>query len=976
MAIGRPIGIAAGTLGLVAAWGAGLTIALLTGATAVVILLAAGAVGLAIAAIAGTMTLRRAAVVSVTTSDLVTIGDEVRWHVQARASRPVWVELAVDGDVVAAGVVGGGATSLHGSAPRRGVHDSVEVRCSSAGAAGLLRWRRRTTLPIARLWSAPASANELAPVDRQPTPEMTGARAVARPGTDQPDGVRPWRDGDEVNAVHWPSSVRSGELIMRQQVRDGADRWTVTARTGTNDADAEAARVRRALDDGLAAGARVGVRLDGGAVRTIDDSLEAARWSAELDVRSHDGRRARWWRSAVRLRATEPSSTLTARARWAVAAATAVPLVMLLEPLGYGPSEVSVVVAAIALSAAVSSGGLPLRTALRQLVGLTAAVLVAATLIDPSAITNVASALRFLLPQVLVSLVVAQGFECTDRRSARVALASASVLVAYSAGVRVDPDLGAWMLVASACIAFALTEMTRPDRTIARSSRRSLRGGGSRAASTVRRVVGVVVAAAVTVGLLVAVPIPRGPAQLSLPSWLSDRRPTSTSGALAATDGSVLLGGGSSAAGGSTSRTSGGSYAGFTNTMDTSARGELGDAVVLRVRAPVADFWRGQTFSTFDGRSWSIDPNEGEGSDGPEHRIRPAAGDVPGSGDEFVQTFYAEVDLPNLIFAATSARRVLLDAPLWQRPDGALRADVVLPAGSAYTVLSERSLPTADLLRSDGMVSAPSSLLVYLQLPPSTTDRTRALARQLAAGSTSTYDTILAIEAWLSGHVQYDLDAPVPPEGTDAVDDFLFGSRRGFCEQIASAMAVLLRSLGVPARVATGYVPGGRDEVAGVWISRESDAHAWVEVRFPSAGWVAFDPTASVPLSGEADAASIGGRLASAISTWFAANTATLLIAVISLAAVVFVARTTRRLVARHRRGRWGQLQDRFVEVAVRRGAPPTAPNAELASVFDDAGAPVVARLLDAAAFAPGWIDDDADFERAVAALDGLTRQR
>ena len=124
------------------------------------------------------------------------------------------------------------------------------------------------------------------------------------------------------------------------------------------------------------------------------------------------------------------------------------------------------------------------------------------------------------------------------------------------------------------------------------------------------------------------------------------------------------------------------------------------------------------------------------------------------------------------------------------------------------------------------------------------------------------------MEAWLAAHVEYDLDAPVPGAGVDAVDDFLFESQRGFCEQIASALAVMLRTQGVPARLATGYVPGDRDRISGVWKVRASDAHAWVEVWFPQSGWQAFDPTADVPLSGEQAQKLVGGKLAMGVSGW------------------------------------------------------------------------------------------------------------
>jgi transglutaminase-like putative cysteine protease len=298
-----------------------------------------------------------------------------------------------------------------------------------------------------------------------------------------------------------------------------------------------------------------------------------------------------------------------------------------------------------------------------------------------------------------------------------------------------------------------------------------------------------------------------------------------------------------------------------------------------------------------------------------------------------------------------------------------LRAGVVLPAGSAYTVLSERSKPTAALLRMDGDVSSTGSPSEYLKLPDSTTDRVRDLARQLAAGSPSTYDTVRAIESWLAENVAYDLDAPVPRDGVDAVDHFLFETQRGFCEHIATATAVMLRSLGVYARVATGYVPSDRDEVAGVWISRARDAHAWVEVHFPSFGWVAFDPTASVPLSGEAGEATIGGDLVNALGDWVGEHISTLTVGVIAFALAVAVVGSARRWRDRRRRGRWGVLQDRFVAAAVRRGAPRTSCNAELAAVFDSPHADAVARSLDSSAFAASRMDDDEDFEQTAAAV-------
>ena len=238
---------------------------------------------------------------------------------------------------------------------------------------------------------------------------------------------------------------------------------------------------------------------------------------------------------------------------------------------------------------------------------------------------------------------------------------------------------------------------------------------------------------------------------------------------------------------------------------------------------------------------------------------------VPSS--QFVQTYFVEVDQPNVLFAAYRPTRVIFDGAVWRRPDGALRSDVVLTEGAVYTVVSERAEVTARFAARAGRRAVrPPVSRRGRALPPGAgvDDRsdTRAGGHARGVRPTSTYDMVRAFEAWIGANVVYDLDAPTPAEGVDAVDDFLFTSRRGFCEQIASALAVMLRTQGVPARLATGYVPGERDRLSGVWKVRACDAHAWVEVWFPDTGWQAFDPTAEVPFGGEVDAGSVGGDVA------------------------------------------------------------------------------------------------------------------
>ncbi|MGH9738074.1 MAG: transglutaminase TgpA family protein [Candidatus Acidiferrales bacterium] len=131
---------------------------------------------------------------------------------------------------------------------------------------------------------------------------------------------------------------------------------------------------------------------------------------------------------------------------------------------------------------------------------------------------------------------------------------------------------------------------------------------------------------------------------------------------------------------------------------------------------------------------------------------------------------------------------------------------------------------------------------VYLQLPPHIDPRIRKLAQNVTAHSHNEYDRISAISVFLNSHFRYTLNLPGPVP-SDPLANFLFVTRAGHCEYFASAMTIMLRTLGIPARYVTGFAPGEYNDVAGDYIVRASDAHAWVEVYFPDYGWLTFDPT-------------------------------------------------------------------------------------------------------------------------------------
>jgi transglutaminase-like putative cysteine protease len=137
----------------------------------------------------------------------------------------------------------------------------------------------------------------------------------------------------------------------------------------------------------------------------------------------------------------------------------------------------------------------------------------------------------------------------------------------------------------------------------------------------------------------------------------------------------------------------------------------------------------------------------------------------------------------------------------------------------------------------------------YLQLPDDLPGRVARKAIEVAGSEDTPYDQAVAVERYLRTFPS-DFDVPAPPAGRDAIDYFLFETQRGYFDYHASAMAVLLRALGVPVRVATGYVvdPLQRDGLTDSFQLTQKQAFAWPEVYFPGIGWVEFSPTPSQPL--------------------------------------------------------------------------------------------------------------------------------
>ncbi len=183
-----------------------------------------------------------------------------------------------------------------------------------------------------------------------------------------------------------------------------------------------------------------------------------------------------------------------------------------------------------------------------------------------------------------------------------------------------------------------------------------------------------------------------------------------------------------------------------------------------------------------------------------------------------------------------------------------------LKEGDSYLVLSADTNASKSQLRA-ASTRYPAQITPFLQIPDTFPTTVRFLARRLTANTTNPYDAAVAIETYLR-LIPYDEKIASQEPGADRVERFLFQTRRGYFDYHASAMTVMLRSIGIPARMATGYTVRERLENS-QYILREKHIYSWPEVYFTGIGWVQFNPTPNLPtISRPLDSASEGGPVA------------------------------------------------------------------------------------------------------------------
>ena len=276
---------------------------------------------------------------------------------------------------------------------------------------------------------------------------------------------------------------------------------------------------------------------------------------------------------------------------------------------------------------------------------------------------------------------------------------------------------------------------------------------------------------------------------------------------------------------------------------------KLGTRELYEVKAAQPGFIRGASYDTYTGSGWKT-------GDQDETRIN---GGTLAASPQVAQ--YAERKVAVLQVTAVDADSAVLSqgTPLGtnvssnaESPPGCpgeleqLTTRRGLNSGDTYNSLGSTSAATPEQLQADGANYPDCIAQRYLQLPKNYSPAVVAEAQRVTSGAANNYDKAKLLEEYLRGF-PFNFQVPAPPPGKDVVEYLLFDLKTGYFDYQSTAMAVMLRTLGIPARVAVGYALDDKEHVDTTYTVRKDDAYSWVEVFFPQYGWVEFNPTANKP---------------------------------------------------------------------------------------------------------------------------------
>jgi transglutaminase-like putative cysteine protease len=263
------------------------------------------------------------------------------------------------------------------------------------------------------------------------------------------------------------------------------------------------------------------------------------------------------------------------------------------------------------------------------------------------------------------------------------------------------------------------------------------------------------------------------------------------------------------------------------------------------------NYWRARSYDYYNDMVWS------SSSDFPEKMLFPENfailyPDWP-ANDSVSYTVTSEI--PRLINLYTTGVPTWVSRPVQtitqpisvdEQDLVALITDPNLITGEDYQFDTQINVPTVYQLQNSSM-AYPEWLDRYLQVPADFSADVSALAEDITTGLDNPYDVTNAITQYLRANIEYSRMIPPIPKNTDPIEWFLFESKMGFCNYYATSEILMLRSLGIPARIGVGFAQGEYDDTIHTYTVRKRDSHAWPEVYFVGYGWVVFEPTTAQP---------------------------------------------------------------------------------------------------------------------------------
>ncbi len=291
-------------------------------------------------------------------------------------------------------------------------------------------------------------------------------------------------------------------------------------------------------------------------------------------------------------------------------------------------------------------------------------------------------------------------------------------------------------------------------------------------------------------------------------------------------------------------------YYGFNPQMNQNLRGVMTPQVVMRVRSQAPGFWRVMAFDRYTGQGWTLgSPDQVQTlqrSNFSYQTLLPLEPSLAVSRP-VVQTYTLVNNFPNLVPALSQprdlyfpTREVALDS------QGGLRSPIALEAGITYTVVSQVPQRDRSQLRQARRSYSPAVKRQYLQVPerirPAVQRQTEALLARSPKPLADPYEQTLFLAQALKQSYTLQPDLPFFDADQDLVETFLFTTGGGYPDHFATVLTVMLRSIGIPARLAVGFGEGQFNPFTGYYVVRNTDAHALTEVYFPQYGWFGFDP--------------------------------------------------------------------------------------------------------------------------------------